>query len=272
MTEEDALIHAVLAAPDDPGPQSVYADWLEERGDPRGEYLRCRCARAGLHRDDSKHAALLLREEELRQRHPEVILPWQRRLNLGRIKNLLGGTGRDLKDASTETKGRPSYTPEPCLTKRELAAWEKATGTTLPEEYRVFLLEIGNGGTMPGSYCDLEVWPLGTGEENPALLEPFPVTKERFRERLAHRPPLRGRELFPELDTSREDDPLPPPGCLAVARYPSYDGVWLVVTGELRGSLWCAAGWWPEFNVRGEQLDFLTWFVDTLVECQEPWR
>src|SRR5262245_54378867 len=100
MTEEDALIRAVLAAPDDPGPQLVYADWLEERGDPRGEYLRCRCARARLDWKDAKHAALLRREEELRQRHPAVIPPWQRRLNLGRIKNLLEVAGRDLKRAA----------------------------------------------------------------------------------------------------------------------------------------------------------------------------
>jgi uncharacterized protein (TIGR02996 family) len=267
MTEEDALIHAILAAPDDTAPQLVYADWLEERGDPRGEYLRCRCGRAGLRPGDAKHAALLRREEELRQRHPVVILPWQRRLTLGRIKTLLGVPDRDLKDAPAAKGWEHPYVPELCLTEQELAAWEKANGMPLPEEYRLFLLEIGNGGMMPGSYCDLEVWPLGTGPENPALLEPFPVTKERFHERRAVRPPLRGRDLFPELDTYPERE-IQPPGCLVVARYPSYDEVSLVVTGELRGSLWCAAGWWPEFNAQGEQLDFLSWFEDTLLELQ----
>jgi uncharacterized protein (TIGR02996 family) len=265
------LIQAVLAAPDDAAPRLVYADWLEERGDPRGEYLRCRCARTGLRPEDPELAALLRREEELRRRHAAVILPWQRRLNVGRIKNLLRVSGRDLEDARAAKERQPTYTPRPCLTKRKLTAWEQANGTSLPEEYRIFLLEIGNGGRMPGSYCDLEVWPLGAGPENPALLEPFPVTKERFHERRAVRPPLRGRELFPELNNDEADEGRPP-GCLVVARYPSYDEVSLVVTGELRGSLWCAAGWWPEYNVQGEQLDFLSWFEDTLLECMDPRR
>ncbi len=38
--ENDAFLRAVLAAPDDVLPRLVYADWLEERGDPRGPYLR----------------------------------------------------------------------------------------------------------------------------------------------------------------------------------------------------------------------------------------
>jgi uncharacterized protein (TIGR02996 family) len=40
MTDEDALLAAVLAAPDDDLPRLVYADWLDDHGDPRAEYLR----------------------------------------------------------------------------------------------------------------------------------------------------------------------------------------------------------------------------------------
>jgi uncharacterized protein (TIGR02996 family) len=40
MTEEDAFLAAILAAPRDDTPRLVFADWLEERGDPRGELLR----------------------------------------------------------------------------------------------------------------------------------------------------------------------------------------------------------------------------------------
>jgi uncharacterized protein (TIGR02996 family) len=48
MSEEDAFIRAILAAPEDPAPRLVYADWLEERGDPRGEYLRLTVADGAL--------------------------------------------------------------------------------------------------------------------------------------------------------------------------------------------------------------------------------
>jgi uncharacterized protein (TIGR02996 family) len=41
MTSDDeAFIRAIVAAPVDDAPRLVYADWLDERGDTRGAYLR----------------------------------------------------------------------------------------------------------------------------------------------------------------------------------------------------------------------------------------
>lgn len=40
MSQELAFTAAVLAHPGDDGPKLVWADWLEEHGDPRGEWLR----------------------------------------------------------------------------------------------------------------------------------------------------------------------------------------------------------------------------------------
>jgi uncharacterized protein (TIGR02996 family) len=37
------LLQAVLASPDDDAPRLVYADWLSERGDPRGELIQTQC-------------------------------------------------------------------------------------------------------------------------------------------------------------------------------------------------------------------------------------
>ncbi|HEY1550809.1 MAG TPA: TIGR02996 domain-containing protein [Kofleriaceae bacterium] len=39
----DALIEAIVAAPDDDAPRLVYADWLIERGDARGELIALQC-------------------------------------------------------------------------------------------------------------------------------------------------------------------------------------------------------------------------------------
>jgi uncharacterized protein (TIGR02996 family) len=39
----DDLLAAVLRDPDDEAVRLVYADWLEERGDPRGEFIRVQC-------------------------------------------------------------------------------------------------------------------------------------------------------------------------------------------------------------------------------------
>src|SRR5215210_6031383 len=40
MTDDEAFIRAIVDAPGDEAPRLVYADWLDEKGDPRGEYLR----------------------------------------------------------------------------------------------------------------------------------------------------------------------------------------------------------------------------------------
>lgn len=50
MTDRDALLATVAAHPDDDLPKLVYADWLEERGDPvdvaRGRFIRAQVAQA----------------------------------------------------------------------------------------------------------------------------------------------------------------------------------------------------------------------------------
>jgi uncharacterized protein (TIGR02996 family) len=40
VSEETAFLSAISAAPDDDTARLVYADWLDERSDPRAEYLR----------------------------------------------------------------------------------------------------------------------------------------------------------------------------------------------------------------------------------------
>jgi uncharacterized protein (TIGR02996 family) len=40
VTPEEHLIAAIIANPHDDTARLVYSDWLEERGDARGEYLR----------------------------------------------------------------------------------------------------------------------------------------------------------------------------------------------------------------------------------------
>ncbi len=148
MDEDNAFLLAVQAAPDDAHVRLVYADWLDERGDPRAEFPRCQVARDRLPPADPACAPLLEREARLRQAHPAVIRPWERQLTLARIRALIAGGGAN------------PYTPAPCLTEPEAAAWEAAHGVALPEEYRLFLRGIGDGGVMPGAYCDFDLRPL----------------------------------------------------------------------------------------------------------------
>jgi hypothetical protein len=178
---------------------------------------------------------------------------------LARIKDLLARLPSDYA---------ADYLPNPCLTVADLVAWEAANSVTLPEAYRLFLLEIGNGGTLPCDYSQFDFWPLAPRkvDENPR--EPFPITRERFAQRMAI--PLRERSgddqyLFPELRQYANEEI--PPGCLLVARYPSWESIFLVVTGELRGTVWMRLEWeTPEVDRQEQPFDVLGWFEDVLLD------
>jgi len=47
MSDHDALVQAILHAPDDDAPRLVYADWLDDHGDAdRAEFIRVQCRMA----------------------------------------------------------------------------------------------------------------------------------------------------------------------------------------------------------------------------------
>lgn len=50
--DEPTFLAAIVDDPDDPGPWLVYADWLMEQGDPRGEFLQLNVELAGCTPDD----------------------------------------------------------------------------------------------------------------------------------------------------------------------------------------------------------------------------
>lgn len=47
--EESELLAAIWARPDDDAPRLVYADWLMEQQNPRGEFIRLQCEATALH-------------------------------------------------------------------------------------------------------------------------------------------------------------------------------------------------------------------------------
>jgi uncharacterized protein (TIGR02996 family) len=64
-TTEDAFLQSILSNPDDDMPRLVYADWLEEQGNPRGAFIRLQCQRARLTRFDAGWKELLSQESAL---------------------------------------------------------------------------------------------------------------------------------------------------------------------------------------------------------------
>ncbi len=61
----EALLAAVLEHPEEDAPRLVYADWLTEQGDPRGELIAVQCRLARLPAQDPSSVALLTRQLEL---------------------------------------------------------------------------------------------------------------------------------------------------------------------------------------------------------------
>ncbi len=67
--EERALIEQILQCPDDDAPRLAYADWLAERGDPRGDFIRVDCEMEGLDEADPRREPLAERYNALISKH-----------------------------------------------------------------------------------------------------------------------------------------------------------------------------------------------------------
>lgn len=65
MSSNEAFLAAICDNPADDTPRLIYADWLEERGDPRAEFIRVQVELARLPKRDKRRKDLKVREEEL---------------------------------------------------------------------------------------------------------------------------------------------------------------------------------------------------------------
>jgi uncharacterized protein (TIGR02996 family) len=83
---DDAFLQAIIESPDDDAPRLVYADWLEDHGDPaRAEFIRVQCELAKLTDEGPRQAELQARERQLLATHVKewaepvqsVLEPWE---------------------------------------------------------------------------------------------------------------------------------------------------------------------------------------------------
>jgi uncharacterized protein (TIGR02996 family) len=73
VNPDAAFLADILAHRDDDAPRLIYADWLDDHGDSeRAEFIRLQCTRTRLAADDVRQVPLLLREEELLERHGDA--------------------------------------------------------------------------------------------------------------------------------------------------------------------------------------------------------
>jgi uncharacterized protein (TIGR02996 family) len=70
MTHDEAFLLAIIEDPDDDAPRLVYADWLEEHGQPeRAAFIRVQCELAHLPEGDPRRPELVSREWRLLEGH-----------------------------------------------------------------------------------------------------------------------------------------------------------------------------------------------------------
>ncbi len=241
--------------------QLIFADWLEEHGDPRGSFLRLGCELARLPAPDTRRADLEHQRQRLREEHPEVVPAFERAFALRRIQKKIGL----LRDADPECLafGARSHRYQfgPRLTARELAAFERAQRVRLPEEYRTFLLCMGNGGAGPG-YGLFSL--AGARRSTPSTLhEPFPLSAKDAADAVAG---LRAQQREPVIL-------LTPPlvGCLEIGHQGCAIMEVLVLSGEQRGTMWNAReDWYPYADKDGVQCGFFAWYERWLDQCLAP--
>lgn len=77
MNDREAFLRTIVAHPNDDTPRLVYADWLEEQGDERSEFIRVQIDLARMGTDDVRKPDCINRELELLKEHGDK---WLHRL------------------------------------------------------------------------------------------------------------------------------------------------------------------------------------------------
>ena len=69
MTTHETFLREIVQDPADDGARRIYADWLEEQGDPRGEFIHIQCTLGQLLPWDVRRQELEERERQLLAQH-----------------------------------------------------------------------------------------------------------------------------------------------------------------------------------------------------------
>ncbi len=121
---ERQFLEAITRDPEDEGARTVYADWLEERGDPRGEYLRLELQLQKIPRRlaelapaiDESWLEMIVRRFDVRLCEPGPN-------KIAAIKEVRAITGLGLKDAKDIIDRASTMQPQTVISKvpREVA-------------------------------------------------------------------------------------------------------------------------------------------------------
>jgi uncharacterized protein (TIGR02996 family) len=151
MGEDEPFLRAILAAPEDAATRLIYADWLEERGDPRAEYLRLGAQLAALPVGHHAGPGIRRRMIELRGQFPA---PWLGLL--GDYRSSGSDPDRGRVELAAAALGRPAC----CLDEEGHQRIILAAATQpLTDALAYVGSRSVNGGLRPADLQD--VWTIG---------------------------------------------------------------------------------------------------------------
>ncbi len=213
---EAELIAAIVAAPDDVAAKEVYADWLEQRGDPRAELVRIEAHVWDEPIDLVRYRTRALRRDVLRATCDPQWCVQIARPSAAAIRRrvaVLDGLDPERKIFSADSHG---YVLNPALGEDEVRAIEAAIGHRLPDQYRWFVGEVADGGAGP----DYGLRPIAGATEPMSDFVP---------------------------PTNAPDEEFEPRGAIELVEIGCGNYYYLVIAGPLAGQVWLRgdAGWSP---------------------------
>jgi leucine-rich repeat protein SHOC2 len=272
MNNDTAFLQAILASPEDRALRLVYADWLEEQGDARGELLRVVEAMRHQPVCTARYRKLRLRRDALSKGCDGDWLKSMLRVSFPDIRARLEELARRDKRHTVFASYSHLYGLCAPLTDRRVKQIEKRIGCRLPEQYRQFITEFAACGAGP-DYGVRSLEDILKARDNRDLLaslaRPFPVPTS--------------------ADEARALG-YAPPGALPICEIGCGSYHYLILSGPEQGNVWIEnadVGWTPalldeshvpsgpdvkmyatlEAAIRSPQqlkLGFLDWYVNWL--------
>jgi uncharacterized protein (TIGR02996 family) len=129
MNEEEAFIRAIVDGPGDDLSRLVYADWLDDRDDPRGAYLRAEC-----------EAVETGEIAQLRELAAGLDPVWVARVSMPPVGACITHTVLSNRGSSVSAA--------------EIAKTEQRIGVRFPADYKAFLLNYNGGYIDESCYFD----------------------------------------------------------------------------------------------------------------------
>ncbi|MGN6110502.1 MAG: TIGR02996 domain-containing protein [Kofleriaceae bacterium] len=184
MSTEAVLLAAIAENPDDEAAWLVYADWLQQRGDPRGELVQLESALAEMDDLDERRRSTTMRIRELREAHTAAWLAPYRALEdrgvwiqLDRgIPSRVRGTSRALAAAAADIIALAPFVTGMSVEVGELRELDPLAGSPLLD--RLHALELAHytpvrptGWAALGALPELRALALSSIAAGPADLE-----------------------------------------------------------------------------------------------------